>query len=62
MLFDDGLDVDDTEVKDKPKSQVTLADLNELLDVKYEKLKQKLMMEMARLASSMFICWLILLS
>ncbi|XP_052249024.1 uncharacterized protein LOC127856876 isoform X2 [Dreissena polymorpha] len=52
MLFDDGLDVDDTEVKDKPKSQVTLADLNELLDVKYEKLKQKLMMEMARLAST----------
>ena len=52
MLFDDGMDVDDTEVKIKPKgSQVTVSDLNELLECKYETLKEKLVSEMAKQAS-----------
>ncbi|WAR25161.1 hypothetical protein MAR_010865 [Mya arenaria] len=48
MLFDDGSEVDDTEVKVKPKGHVTVSDINQLLEVKYSKLKEKLMHEMAR--------------
>lgn len=48
MLFDDGLDIDTSKVKGKPKSQVNMNDLYEVLEVKYEGLKEKLMMEMAK--------------
>lgn len=52
MLFDDGLEVDDTEVKIKSKgNQVAVSDLNELLERKYETLKEKLILEMARQAA-----------
>jgi len=51
MLFDDGLYPDDTEVKVKPKGHVTVTDLNQLLEVKYNKLKDKLMQEMAKQAA-----------
>lgn len=51
MLFDDGIDVDDTEVKVRSKGQVTMNDLNELLERKYEALKEKLLMELARQAA-----------
>ncbi|KAL4226590.1 hypothetical protein ACF0H5_014574 [Mactra antiquata] len=48
MLFDDGLDVEVSKVKGKPKSQVNMTDLNELLELKYTALREKLMMEMAK--------------
>lgn len=51
MLFDDGLDVDVSKMKGRPKAQVNMSDLNELLEMKYESLKEKLMIEMAREAS-----------
>lgn len=56
MLFDDGLDVDDTEVKVKSKGQVAISDLNELLERKYEMLKNKLIWEMAKQAAGRLYC------
>ncbi|XP_053377355.1 trichohyalin-like isoform X2 [Mercenaria mercenaria] len=52
MLFDDGLDIDESKIKGKPKGQVNMSDLNELLEMKYEALKEKLMMEMAKQAAA----------
>jgi hypothetical protein len=48
MLFDDGLDIDPSKVKGKPKGHVNMNDLYEVLEMKYEALKEKLMLEMAK--------------
>ena len=67
MLFDDGMEVEDLEFLDASKDHVTLNDLMDALETKYELLREKLLLEMARLSSGLFlrdfevysilICW-----
>ncbi|XP_055999875.1 trichohyalin-like isoform X3 [Ostrea edulis] len=52
MLFDDGLEVEDLESHDASKDHVTLNDVMDALESKYELLREKLLLEMARLSSS----------
>jgi hypothetical protein len=51
MLFDDGLEVEDLESHDASKDHVTLNDVMDALESKYELLREKLLFEMARLSS-----------
>ncbi|XP_022298182.2 uncharacterized protein LOC111107326 isoform X1 [Crassostrea virginica] len=52
MLFDDGMEVEDLEFLDASKDHVTLNDLMDALETKYELLREKLLLEMARLSSA----------
>ena len=54
MLFDDGLDVDESKVKVTSKTEVTMGDLMEILETKYNKLKDKLFLEIAKQAAGKF--------
>ena len=49
MLFDDGLEADDETTSTKPKDKITMSDVNDALSQKYDKLKSKLLWEMARM-------------
>lgn len=51
MLFDDGLDVEEGQRKIRSKAHVTTNDLNELLEIKYESIREKLLLEMAQQAA-----------
>ena len=55
MLFDDGMEVEDLEFLDASKDHVTLNDLMDALETKYELLREKLLLEMARLSSGLFL-------
>lgn len=56
MLFDDGLEVEDLESHDASKDHVTLNDVMDALESKYELLREKLLLEMARLSSCKYEC------
>lgn len=51
MLFDDGLEADEDAMTAKSKEAVTMTDLSEALSEKYEKLKSKLLWEMAKMSA-----------
>jgi hypothetical protein len=51
LLYDDGLESGDLEARDRPHRQVTMSDLNEALQLKYEELRDKLLWEMANMAT-----------
>ncbi|KAK3102812.1 hypothetical protein FSP39_014083 [Pinctada imbricata] len=53
MLFDDGLEPDDAEAPSRPTNQLTLNNVMEMLDTKYDLLREKLLMEMARMVSTL---------
>lgn len=53
MLFDDGMEVEDLESLDASKDQVTLSDLMDALETKYDLLREKLLLEMAHLSSGL---------
>lgn len=52
MLFDDGMEVEDLESLDASKDHVTLSDLMDALETKYDLLREKLLLEMANLSSA----------
>ncbi|XP_062600408.1 trichohyalin-like [Saccostrea cucullata] len=52
MLFDDGLEVEDLESQDASKDHVTINDIMDAMETKYELLREKLLLEMARLSSA----------
>jgi len=47
MLNDDGLDTEDADLEQQSKDHVTMNDLMEALEVKYDLLREKLLLEMA---------------
>ena len=51
MLFDDGQDDGQRDVRTRVKGPVTLTHINELIERKYKSLQEKLMQEMARNAA-----------
>ncbi|CAC5415799.1 unnamed protein product [Mytilus coruscus] len=53
MLFDDGLEADDDTTSTKPKDTITMSDVNDAMTQKYDKLKSKLLWEMAKMSSAM---------
>lgn len=53
MLFDDGMEVEDLESLDASKDHVTLSDLMDALETKYDLLREKLLLEMANLSSGL---------
>lgn len=53
MLFDDGMEVEDLESLDASKDHVTLGDLMDALETKYDLLREKLLLEMAHLSSGL---------
>lgn len=53
MLFDDGMEVEDLESLDASKDHVTLSDLMDALETKYDLLREKLLLEMAHLSSGL---------
>lgn len=51
MLFDDGLEADDETTSTKSKNTITMSDVNDALSQKYDKLKSKLLWEMAKMSA-----------
>lgn len=46
MLFDDGMEVEDLEFLDVLKDYVIFSDLMDVLEIKYDLLREKLLLEM----------------
>lgn len=55
MLFDDGLEADDETTSTKPKDKITMSDVNDALSHKYDKLKSKLLWEMAKMSAGILL-------
>ncbi|XP_063400098.1 trichohyalin-like isoform X3 [Mytilus trossulus] len=53
MLFDDGLEADDDTTSTKSKDTITMSDVNDAMTQKYDKLKPKLLWEMAKMSAAM---------
>lgn len=55
MLFDDGLEADDDTSTTKSKDTITMSDVNDAMTQKYDKLKSKLLWEMAKMSSGITV-------
>lgn len=55
MLFDDGLEADDDTSTIKSKDTITMSDVNDAMTQKYDKLKSKLLWEMAKMSSGITV-------
>ena len=51
MLFDDGMEADDIEAPVRVSNEISLNTVLEMVDTKYDLLRQKLLMEMAKMAA-----------
>lgn len=55
MLFDDGLEADDDTTSTKLKDTITMSDVNDAMTQKYDKLKSKLLWEMAKMSAGITV-------
>lgn len=55
MLFDDGLEADDDTSTTKSKDTITMSDVNDAMTQKYDKLKSKLLWEMAKMSAGITV-------
>lgn len=55
MLFDDGLEADDDTSTIKSKDTITMSDVNDAMTQKYDKLKSKLLWEMAKMSAGITV-------
>ena len=55
MLFDDGLEADEDTTSTKLKDTITMSDVNDAMTQKYDKLKSKLLWEMAKMSAGITV-------